>query len=36
MDQHSQLQLFVAGPRAKLFTVITVGAAGRGPASTNF
>ena len=31
VDQHSQLQLFIAGPRDKLFTVITVGAAGRGP-----
>jgi glucose-6-phosphate isomerase len=30
-DQHSQLQLFLAGPRDKLFTVLTVGAAGRGP-----
>jgi glucose-6-phosphate isomerase len=31
VDQHSQLQLFIAGPRDKLFTVITVGTAGRGP-----
>jgi glucose-6-phosphate isomerase len=31
VDQHSQLQLFMAGPRDKLFTVITTGAAGRGP-----
>ena len=31
VDQHSQLQLFIAGPRDKLFTVVTVGAAGRGP-----
>jgi glucose-6-phosphate isomerase len=31
VDQHSQLQLFLAGPRDKLFTVITVAAAGRGP-----
>jgi glucose-6-phosphate isomerase len=31
VDQHSQLQLFIAGPRDKLFTVITVGVAGRGP-----
>jgi glucose-6-phosphate isomerase len=30
VDQHSQLQLFIAGPRDKLFTVITVDAAGRG------
>ena len=32
VDQHSQLQLFIAGPRDKLFTVITTGVAGRGPA----
>ena len=31
VDQHSQLQLFIAGPRDKLFTVITVGTAGQGP-----
>jgi glucose-6-phosphate isomerase len=31
VDQHSQLQLFIAGPRDKLFTVITVDVAGRGP-----
>jgi glucose-6-phosphate isomerase len=31
VDQHSQLQLFIAGPRNKLFTVITVDVAGRGP-----
>jgi hypothetical protein len=31
VDQHSQLQLFIAGPRDKLFTVITDAAAGRGP-----
>ena len=31
VDQHSQLQLYIAGPRDKLFTIITVGAAGRGP-----
>ena len=31
VDQHSQLQLFIAGPRDKLFTVVTTGAAGRGP-----
>jgi glucose-6-phosphate isomerase len=31
VDQHSQLQLFIAGPRDKLFTIITVEAAGRGP-----
>ena len=31
VDQHSQVQLFIAGPRDKLFTVVTVGAQGRGP-----
>jgi glucose-6-phosphate isomerase len=31
VDQHSQLQLFIAGPRDKLFTMVTVGTAGRGP-----
>jgi glucose-6-phosphate isomerase len=31
VDQHSQLQLYIAGPRDKLITVITTGAAGRGP-----
>jgi glucose-6-phosphate isomerase len=31
VDQHSQLQLFIAGPRDKLFTVITTGCTGRGP-----
>jgi glucose-6-phosphate isomerase len=31
VDQHSQLQLFIAGPRDKLFTILTLGAAGRGP-----
>lgn len=31
VDQHSQLQLFIAGPRDKFFTVITTGAAGKGP-----
>ena len=34
VDQHSQLQLFIAGPRDKLFTIITVGTAGRGPRVT--
>ena len=29
VDQHSQLQLFIAGPRDKLFTIVTVGATGR-------
>jgi glucose-6-phosphate isomerase len=31
VDQHSQLQLFIAGPRDKLFTIITTETAGRGP-----
>ncbi len=31
VDQHSQLQLFIAGPRDKLFTILTAGVAGRGP-----
>jgi glucose-6-phosphate isomerase len=31
VDQHSQLQLFIAGPRDKLFTIVTVAGAGRGP-----
>ncbi|MET0923197.1 MAG: glucose-6-phosphate isomerase, partial [Xanthobacteraceae bacterium] len=31
VDQHSQLQLFIAGPRDKLFTIITTAVAGRGP-----
>ena len=31
VDQHSQLQLFIGGPRDKLFTVVTVAGAGRGP-----
>jgi glucose-6-phosphate isomerase len=31
VDQHSQLQLFIAGPRDKLFTIVTVATAGRGP-----
>jgi glucose-6-phosphate isomerase len=31
VDQHSQLQLFMAGPRDKLFTIITVAPGGRGP-----
>jgi len=30
VDQHSQLQLFIAGPRDKLFTIVTVGG-GDGP-----
>ncbi len=31
VDQHSQVQLFIAGPRDKLFTVVSVAAAGQGP-----
>ena len=31
VDQHSQLQLFIGGPRDKLFTVVTVDAKGLGP-----
>jgi glucose-6-phosphate isomerase len=31
VDQHSQLQLFIAGPRDKLFTIITVANKGKGP-----
>jgi glucose-6-phosphate isomerase len=31
VDQHSQLQLFIAGPRDKLFTVVTAEVAGAGP-----
>jgi glucose-6-phosphate isomerase len=31
VDQHSQLQLYIAGPRDKLLTIVTHGAAGRGP-----
>lgn len=31
VDQHSQLQMFIAGPRDKLFTVITTDRAGLGP-----
>ncbi len=31
VDQHSQQQLFIAGPRDKLVTVITVDTAGLGP-----
>ncbi len=30
VDQHSQLQLFMAGPRDKFFTVITLAGVGRG------
>jgi glucose-6-phosphate isomerase len=32
VDQHSQQQLYLAGPKDKLFTILTVGAAGQGPA----
>ena len=31
VDQHSQLQLYIAGPRDKLFTVVTHSPAGKGP-----
>jgi glucose-6-phosphate isomerase len=31
VDQHSQVQLYIGGPRDKLFTVVTVGSAGLGP-----
>ena len=31
VDQHSQVQLYLGGPRDKLFTVISVAGAGRGP-----
>ncbi|WP_230532739.1 glucose-6-phosphate isomerase [Microvirga roseola] len=31
VDQHSQLQLYLAGPNDKLFTVMTTGVAGKGP-----
>src|SRR3954454_380259 len=34
VDQHSQLQLYIAGPRDKLFTVITTSPAGKGPRMT--
>jgi glucose-6-phosphate isomerase len=32
VDQHSQQQLYLAGPKDKFFTVITVGAKGKGSA----
>lgn len=31
VDQHSQQQLYLAGPKDKFFTVLTVGAKGKGP-----
>jgi glucose-6-phosphate isomerase len=31
VDQHSQLQLFIAGPRDKLFTVVMMATQGQGP-----
>ena len=31
VDQHSQVQLYLGGPRDKLFTVMTVAGAGSGP-----
>jgi len=33
VDQHSQLQLWLAGPNDKLFTVVATAAEGRGPAA---
>src|SRR5215203_3632029 len=32
VDQHSQQQLYLAGPNDKLFTIVTTGVAGQGPA----
>ncbi len=34
VDPHSQLQLYIAGPRDKLFTVVTGTPAGKGPRMT--
>ncbi len=34
VDQHSQLQLYIAGPRDKLFTIVTASPAGQGPPVT--
>jgi len=31
VDQHSQLQLYLGGPRDKLYTIFTQGLAGKGP-----
>ncbi len=31
VDQHSQVQLYLGGPKDKLFTVLTTGVAGKGP-----
>src|SRR5690606_19082534 len=31
VDQHSQLQLHLGGPKDKLFTIVTVDFAGKGP-----
>jgi glucose-6-phosphate isomerase len=31
VDQHSQVQLYIGGPRDKLFTVVTVASTGQGP-----
>jgi len=31
VDQHSQLQLYLGGPRDKLYTILTQGLAGKGP-----
>src|SRR5579885_783118 len=33
VDQHSQLQLFLGGPGAKLYTIVTTGMKGKGPAA---
>ncbi len=31
VDQHSQLQLYLAGPNDKIFTIVTTAVAGKGP-----
>ncbi len=35
VDQHSQVQLYIGGPRDKLFTVVSVAGAGLGPRIDN-
>jgi glucose-6-phosphate isomerase len=35
VDQHSQLQLYIGGPRDKMFTIIKTPAAGKGPVLHN-
>jgi glucose-6-phosphate isomerase len=35
VDQHSQVQLYIGGPRDKLFNVVTVANAGQGPRMDN-